>query len=405
MTCMKRCTYRIIQKTMKFFSRFMRFRTPEQLKGEGAVAHVPALLKKHGIERVLLVTDTTLMKLGLTNSLIEGLEKEKITVSVFADVPANPTTTCVLELLEAYKAMAAQGMIALGGGSPIDAAKAAAAQRVRPKKTLPQMAGLLKVRKKIPFLVAIPTTAGTGSEGTVAAVITDPRTRHKFAISDPVLIPHVAVLDPSLTRTLPATITAMTGLDALTHAVEAFIGQGGTNTTNQHALDAVKGIFTHLEKAVHDGDDLTARMGMLEASYHAGRAFTRAYIGYIHALAHPLSAFYDIPHGLANAILMPHVLKTYGKKVHKPLAHLARTGGLVGDETADHVAAETFIATLFKFNEAFGFPAGFSAIQDEDIEQMVAQAYAESHPFYPVPVFLDRAQLKALYHAVQLTEA
>lgn len=405
MHAMQKLTYRLIQKTMKGLSFFLPFRTPKRLEGAGAIHQVPELIKARGIKQVILVSDTTLIKLGLAQPLIEALQEQDITVRVFDAVPANPTTPCVEALVALYRQEAAQGLIALGGGSPIDAAKAAAAQLVRPKKTLPQLAGLLKVRKKIPYLVAIPTTAGTGSEGTVAAVITDPSAKHKFAISDPALIPHVAVLDPKLTVSLPAHITAMTGLDALTHAVEAYIGQGGTKTTNRHALLAVKGVFTHLENAVKQGDDLSARMGMLEASYHAGRAFTKAYVGTIHALAHPLSAFYDIPHGLANAILMPHVLKAYGKKVHKRLAILARTGGLADASTPDAQAANTFIETLFALNKQFGFEPGFPAIQDEDIDTMVSQAMKECHPFYPVPVFLDRDTLKTLYQTLQLASA
>lgn len=397
----KKLTYRIIQKTMKAFGLFLPFRTPKQLKGPGAIEEVPALLKTQTIQRVILVTDATLMKLGLAKPLLEALKESDIHVSVFDDVPANPTIPCVEAIVSRYRSESAQGLIALGGGSPIDAAKAATAQLVRPNKTLSKLGGLLKVRKKIPYLIAIPTTAGTGSEGTVAAVITDPVAKHKFAINDPALIPHVAVLDPKLTISLPASITAMTGLDALTHAVEAFIGQGGTKTTNRHALTAVKGIFTHLEEVVKQGDNLTARMGMLEASYHAGRAFTRAYVGYIHALAHPLSAFYDIPHGLANAVLMPHVLKAYGKKVHKRLAILAKTAGIANQDMVDAEAANLFIDTLFKLNKQFGFEPGFPMIQDEDIETMVSQAIKESHPFYPVPRFFDKETLKILYHTVQ----
>lgn len=187
----------------------------------------------------------------------------------------------------------------------------------KPNQPLSRMKGILKVHKRLPLLIAIPTTAGTGSETTLAAVITDAKTRHKYAINDFPLIPRYAVLDPKVTLSLPPFITATTGMDALTHAVEAYIGNSTTPDTRKDALRAVKLIFSNLDTAYTDGSNVEARKNMLKASFYAGCAFTKSYVGYVHAVAHSLGGEYNVPHGLANAILLPFVLEAYGKKIQK----------------------------------------------------------------------------------------
>ena len=262
------------------------------------------------------------------------------------------------------------------------------------------MAGLLKVGKKIPPYIAVPTTAGTGSETTIAAVITDTDTHHKYALMDLHLVPKYAVLDPEMTRELPQKITSTTGMDALTHAVEAYVcWTYNTAESIRLAEEAVCGIFRYLERAYQNGEDMEARTQMLIASYKAGFAFTRAGVGNVHAIAHTLGGLYNTPHGLANAVILPIVLEDYGEAVHKKLAHLAE---LTGVQTAgtDREKAEAFIREIRAMNERMAIPTGFDFIREEDIPQMIRWALAEANPVYPVPVIYDEARCEKVIRRI-----
>lgn len=282
----------------------------------------------------------------------------------------------------------------------MDCAKAVGVRAVKPGKSLAKMKGILKVHKKLPLLIAIPTTAGTGSETTLAAVITDAETRHKYTINDFPLIPRYAVLDPKVTMSLPPFITATTGMDALTHAVEAYIGQSTTHGTRKNALLAVKLIFENLGTAFHDGKNLDARRNMLRASYYAGCAFTKSYVGYVHAVAHSLGGEYNVPHGLANAVLLPFVLESYGESIHKKLHRLAVEAGLAGIDTPIEEAAVSFIDTVKALNRQFGIGDTIPEIQETDIPKLAHYADKEANPLYPVPVLMDAGELEEFYRMV-----
>jgi len=274
---------RTYQTIFKVASGFLPWREPKLLEGEGSIGKLPQEISQRGIKSVLLVTDKGIASLGLMNGLCAGLENAGIQYAIYDKTVPNPTIDNIEEALKLYKENNCQGIIAFGGGSPMDCAKGVGARVANPHKTIPQMKGLLKVRKKIPPLFAIPTTAGTGSEATVAAVITNSATHEKYPVNDLVLIPHVAVLDPTLTVGLPPHITSTTGMDALTHAVEAYIGRSNTDQTRELSRKAIKLIFENIEEAYANGTNLTARYNMQKAAYYAGVAFTRAYVGYVHA--------------------------------------------------------------------------------------------------------------------------
>jgi len=299
----------------------------------------------------------------------------------------------------------------------MDAAKAAAARVVRPKRTVNKMAGLFKVLKRLPPFFAIPTTAGTGSETTLAALITDTDTHHKYAIMDLSIIPHFAILDPELTAGLPPSISAATGMDALTHAVEAYLcWTCNTRQTLRYEFEAVQAIFANLEKVYADGKNLAARQAMLEASYKAGFSFTRTGVGNVHAIAHTLGGLYNTPHGLANAVILPVVLDDYGKKVHKKLARLAEVAGLVPSNVktdaktgakanvalANAEKARVFIDAVYAMNKRMGIPAGFDCIKDDDIPQMTKWAVKESNPIYPVPVVYNRKRYRSVIEKLRI---
>ena len=284
------------------------------------------------------------------------------------------------------------------------AAKAAAARLARPDKPLSQLVGLLKVRRRIPPLIAVPTTAGTGSETTIAAVVTG-SDHHKYAISDLCLIPRYAILDPALTVGLPPHITAETGMDALTHAVEAYLSRFyNTKQTRLLAENAVVTIFTHLERAYRDGTSLPDRAAMLQASFDAGAAFTRASVGNVHAIAHTLGGLYNTPHGLANAVILPIVLEDYGAAVYPRLARLSEIAG-VRTEGTDAEKAQAFIAEIYAMNERMGIPKGFGFIQEADIPQIIDWALAEANPNYPVPVVYNAARCRKVIDDIRAKAA
>ena len=376
---------------------FLPYREPQLLTDTLKVCDV---LQNENKQKPLLVTDKSIRKLGLTQPLEKALKSAFGKVTIFDGTVANPTTQNVEEALEKYLKNNCDCLIAFGGGSVMDCAKAVGARLACPKKSLGQMKGVLKVRHKIPLLVAIPTTAGTGSETTLAAVITDSETRHKYAISDFPLIPKYAVLDAKLTLGLPPFVTATTGMDALTHAIEAYLGRSTTKKTRQEALMAIKMIFENLETDNKDPTNEVARAKMLHASYLAGLAFTQSYVGYVHALAHALGGKYNIAHGLANAVILPYVLKNYGSKIHKKLWKMGVFAGLFGNKALKQEAARAFIEKIEEMNKNMGIPKTLD-IQDQDIPQLAATAEAEANPLYPVPVIFDAKRLEKILMQVR----
>ncbi len=364
----------------------------------GSVRALPEIIRKNKCSRALIITDAGIMKLGLTKRLQKALTENNIPYYIYDKTCANPTTNNVAEALELYKIKRCNCIIGFGGGSSMDCAKATAARIAKPKQSLEDMKGILKVHARLPFLMAVPTTAGTGSETTLAAVIVDSETRHKYAINDFPLIPQVAVLDPKVTLSLPPFITATTGLDALTHAVEAYIGCSTTPATRKDALQAVKLIFHSLDTAVTHGDNIEARRNMLHAAYYAGCAFTKSYVGYVHAVAHSLGGEYNIPHGLANAVLLPFVLEEYGPVIHKKLKELAIAADIALETDEPEYAAQLFIDAIKAMKIHFGIPDTIPEIKEEDIPKLANYADQEANPLYPVPVLMDAKELEKFYY-------
>jgi len=287
---------RVFQFVFNYGAKVLPWRKAIPVEGPGSIGKIPGLLLEQRVKKPLLVTDKGLVKVGIAARVVEVLAKAEIPHVVFSEVEPNPSVNTVNAIQRLYLAEGCDGIIALGGGSPMDAAKGAAARVVRPRKSVNKLGGLLKVLGRLPPFIAIPTTAGTGSETTIAALITDTETHHKYAIMDLSLIPRYAILDPELTMGLPPSITATTGMDALTHAVEAYLcWTYSTGESTRFALDAVKIIFANLETVYADGNNVEARQAMLLASYKAGFAFTRAGVGNIHAIAHTMGGLYTLP--------------------------------------------------------------------------------------------------------------
>lgn len=388
---------RTFQTVLKISIPFLPYRKPKIV---GSVKALPEILKKKKRTSVLIITDESIAKLGLTKRLEKALKDHGISYTIYDKTVANPTTANVEEAMELYLENGCNAIIGFGGGSSMDCAKGVGIRIAKPKKPLSKMKGILKVHAKLPLLMAVPTTAGTGSETTLAAVITDFETRHKYAINDFPLIPRYAVLDPKVTVSLPKHITSTTGMDALTHAVEAYIGNSTTHGTKKDALLAVKLIFENIDTAYNDGENIDARRNMLHASFYAGCAFTKSYVGYVHAVAHSLGGKYNVPHGLANAVLLPFVLEAYGPRIHKKLHDLATAAGLAEKDTPHEEAARAFIDAIKEMKKRFEIGDTIKEIREEDIPMLSHYADKEANPLYPVPVLMNAEELQQFYYLV-----
>ena len=391
---------RTFQAVLKLGNYFMGYRMPHYLEGPGKIAELGAFLKEKNVNDVLVVTGAGMVRRGQVQPMLDGFEKNGIRYALKTYTTTDPTSDDVEEGYKAYKEAGCKAIVAIGGGSRIDCAKGIAAKAIHPKKKVCQLQGLLKVHWPIPTFVAIPTTAGAGSETTVAAVITDSATHRKAAINDPFLIPKYAVLDPELTVGLPPYTTATTGMDALAHAVEAYTNKTyNTKLENKLAKEAVRLIHDNILIAFEDGGNLEARQNMQRGAFYAGRAFTRGCVGYVHAVGHTLGGLYGVAHGLAMAVLLPHVMREFGASAHKRLADLADVCGIGGANEAEK--ANAFIAWIEETNAKMGLPDGFDVIQDKDIPQMIAWARKEANPLYPVPVVWGEKDFRRLIKAIR----
>jgi alcohol dehydrogenase class IV len=391
---------RAFQTALRIVSPLLPWKEPEVIEGMGSVRDLPERIERERLSPILIVTDAGISSLGLMQPLLDGLAERKIEFAVYDKTVPNPTIANIEEAFALYRERACKAIVAFGGGSPMDCAKGVGARVARPGKSVASMKGLLKVGRRLPPLFAIPTTAGTGSEATLAAIVSNPETHEKYAINDHALIPRFAVLDPGLTLALPTKVTSTTGMDALTHAVEAYVGRGNTKATERDAIEATRLIFENLEAAYRRGSDVEARARLLKASFLAGKAFTRAYVGYVHAIAHTLGGFYGTPHGLANAVLLPHVLRFYGPSCEKRLASLARKAQVVEGGLTDREAAEAFIAKIEDLKRSMDIPDYADWIKEGDVPEMAARALAEANPLYPVPRVLDMPAMVELYAKV-----
>ncbi|GEL06604.1 iron-containing alcohol dehydrogenase [Salisediminibacterium halotolerans] len=394
---MKICWYRTRQIVMRGLAYLVPWHRPALIEGERSIRELPRYIRERRIQRVLIVTDPGVSSLPLFRRFCEDLSEAGLSITIYNKTVPDPTEANAEEACSEFHQNYCEAVVAFGGGSAIDCAKGASALIARPDLSLTEMKGVWKIRRKTPPLFAVPTTQGTGSEATIAAVLTNPSTHEKYAISDHVLMPDAVVLDPLVTAGLPPNISAWTGMDALTHAVEAYIGRSRTNETKKLARQAVQLIFANLEETYRNGENVEARKNMQRAAYFAGLAFTRSYVGYVHAIAHTLGGLYSVPHGKANAIVLPHVLMYYGEAVHKPLADLAEEAGVAALGQTDAAKAAGFIKAVQQLNTQLDIPGKIDDLRKDDISLMAARAAAEANPFYPVPRILTEADLRFLY--------
>ena len=410
MWALKKAYYRTYQFVMGLGMKFLPWIEPEIIDGANSIKKLPAVIKEKGFTNVLVVTDPVLMGLHMLDSLLENLKSAGIKYSLYDQVQPNPTIENIEASLKIYKANNCQAIIAFGGGSPMDCAKATGARVARPNRSITQMRGLFKVILPAfkmgsilpPVLFAVPTTAGTGSETTIAAVVSNAQTHEKYPITDPAIRPRYAVLDPLLTVGLPPHITATTGMDALTHAVESYIGMFyNSRDTRRKAVLAVEIVFKNIEKVFKNGKDLEARGQMLLAAYYGGYTFTRGGVGNIHCIGHNLGGMYGVPHGLAMTVIMPYVLEWYGEAAHKRLAELADVAGVSKPGMSRTQKAKAFIEAIKDLNRKLNIPNKLDGIKDEDIPTIAERALIECNPTYPVPKIMSKEDCMAVIKSLK----
>lgn len=376
--------YRINQFIMSLAVPLLPWKNIKLISSPGSIAKVPYILKEESVHTLFIATTNGTLKRGYLNGTLDELKSMGIEYRIFSNVKPDPTISSIEEGVTLYNNNNCNGILAIGGGSVIDFSKIVGARAVKPNMLVTEMKGILKIRIKLPTFIAIPTTAGTGSECTLAAVVTDEKTHYKYPINDPCLLPDYAILDGELTKDLPPHLTAETGMDAMTHSIEAYINKFSSKESKSYAVKSLVAIHSNLLKAYNNGNDIDARQNMLEASFNAGKAFTRAYVGYVHAIGHAIGGLYGMPHGLTMAILLPKVLRKYGSKAYKGLSEIAIALGEPPSLSKKELS-QRFISMIESYNRDMGIPDKIESLSKVDYDEITKRALREANPLYPVP--------------------
>ncbi|HAC79762.1 MAG TPA: alcohol dehydrogenase [Deltaproteobacteria bacterium] len=397
MQAIQRAIHHVAIALFRIFSQLLPISIPVTFAGEDATLELSRAIGRLGIQKVLIVTDKILVELGIVGQVAAKLEAAGVASVVYDGVEPNPT----FDQIDAGRALLRSdtcgAVVAIGGGSPMDAAKVIAACGTNSKDPR-KLAGMMKIRKRPLPIFALPTTAGTGSEVTIVAVVSDTETHEKKQFIDPKLVPLMTALDPALMAGMPPHVTAATGVDALTHAVESFLSKTSNDQTETYIRMAIPLIFENLPRAFSNGDDLEARGAMAMASYYAGIAFTRTSVGYVHAIAHTFGARYNTPHGLANAITLPHILKFSAPAANERLAALAAMIGI--EQGSAEQRADAFRAAVDELLRQLQIPTHLEDLQLKDIPSIAQQALAEGWANYPVPRYMEQAECEDILRAI-----
>lgn len=388
MNIFKKIYCRIVHLSFKIILPLLPYKDPLVYD---SINNLNEVITKNSLKKPLVITGPHIYQSGLTNVLLDELKKNNIAYCLFKDSVSNPTISVVNKATEVYLENNCDSLIAFGGGSPLDIAKLVGA-KVTTKKEIIKMKGVLKIRKKIPYLIAIPTTAGSGSEVTLASVVTDETTHLKFAVNDFCLIPKCVFLLKENLISLPPKTIATCGMDALTHALESYLNIGGNKTSDQDALEASKLIFNNLEKCYSSKDE-TSRQNMLLGSYLAGKSFSKGYVGYVHALAHAFGGIYNMSHGELNAIILPYVLEYYGKSIYKKMYKLGVYCSICNKEDTYEEGYYKVLNKIKSMNEKFSIPKKIDIVKEEDISKIASRANAEANPLYPCPKLMSKREL------------
>jgi len=395
------------------FVRILPQPPPEIIRGTGSLSRVAEMLRKARRIKPLIVTDATIAQHGLLQGCISSLRAANMQYEIYDGVVPDPNIDCVEDGFAIYQKGGCDSIVAVGGGSAMDSAKMIGVKAGNPKP-VKDYEGVFKCTtlgwKPMTPVIAVPTTAGTGSEVSPGAVIADKHHKRKFVCIDPGMIPSFAILDPELLFKLPASVTAATGMDALTHAIESYLNGIGDSISRKHSLTSTNKIFKYLLKAYHNGSDSQAREGMLDAAFEAGVAISHGHVGNVHAIAHQLGTLFKIAHGTANAMVLPHVLELYLRKdkhhgwCAERLCDLAQAAGFQTGKTKSQ-AAHNFVASIRDLMTQMDMPFTVSEMRNADVREVALRAMAEAHgnakPVcsvdywcdlgYPVPFYMTLA--------------
>ncbi len=348
--------------------------------GPGARKQLPAEMERMGARKALVVTDKDLLKFGVADKVLDVLREAGIPFDVFSDLKPNPTVTNVKAGVQAFSASGADILVAIGGGSSMDVAKAIGIITNNPEfADVVSLEGVANTKKKSVPIIALPTTAGTAAEVTINYVITDEANQKKMVCVDPNDIPAVALVDAELMYTLPKSLTAATGMDALTHAIEGLITKGAWEMSDMFEIKAIEMINRYLETAVNEPTNEEARNGMAVAQYIAGMAFSNVGLGLVHGMAHPLGAIFDIPHGVANALLLPTVMAFNAPAALDKYADIAKAMNVYRPGMSQEEAADAAVRAVRELAVRVGIPQHLSelGIQESDLERLSQAALAD----------------------------
>lgn len=392
---MKLFYYKIRAFVVTWLLRLIPRTPPVVYKGPGSALVLAEQVAVLGLRKVLIVTDNFLHTSGLLDGILGQLDAGGVEYAVFDGVLPDPAFDQVRAGEALLRTEGCDGVVAVGGGSVLDAAKLIALLHTNPGD-LAFFDGIQKAKHPGVPLFAIPTTAGTGSEITLASVITDPVSHRKVPVVDSKLIPGYVALDADIMKGMPPGITAATGMDALTHAVESYLSKASNASTELQARAAIRLIFRHLTRAWHDGSDLESRDAMAVASFYAGSAFGRTSVGYVHGIAHQLGRICHTPHGNANAMVLPEVLAAYGNCIHPRLAELAVLVELGAETEPQSALAKKFIQSIIDMRAEMELPLQPEGLKASDIPDVVAEAITETGDLYPVPRYMSEAEITAI---------
>ena len=376
------------------------------IDGIGSVKRIPGLLKRANVRKPLIVTDATLVKLGVINGMLDALKAEGFDYAIYDGVEPNPSIENIEDAFALYRTSNCDSLIGFGGGSAMDASKVVSCRAVMPNTSVKEMGRLMgyfpvtlsTASKKTPFMIAVPTTAGTGAESTVAAVVSDHKEDKKYTITDRVMRPNVVVLDPELAKGLPPYPTAVTGIDALSHCVEGYIGKGHNPRADEFAERGARLIMENLDTAFENGANLEARAALATAAYMGGQSLNFATTGYVHPFCHKIGAKYGLVHGRCIAAVLPIILEIYGDKVQDRLSKLAVACGVADPSASEKAQCDQFIQKLRAMNEKYGINPHIPEIQKEDYEEIADSIMVENF-VYPTREVFTREEI---YHILDL---
>lgn len=348
--------------------------------GPGAREVLPQEIARLGLHKAFVASDKDLIKFGVTDKVLKVLEAANIPYTVFSDIKPNPTVSNVKAGVKAFAESGADFILAIGGGSSIDTSKAIGIITNNPEfSDVVSLEGVAPTKKKSVPIIALPTTAGTAAEVTINYVITDEKNEKKMVCVDPNDIPAIAIVDAELMYTLPKSLTASTGMDALTHAIEGLITKGAWEMSDMFEIKAIEMIHKYLETAVFEPNNAEARDGMAVAQYIAGMAFSNVGLGVVHGMAHPMGAIFDIPHGVANALLLPTIMEYNASAALDKYVMIAKAMEVYTPGMSKEAAAEAAVQAVRDLAVRVGIPQHLSelGIKESDLDKLAVAAYAD----------------------------